>query len=416
MDSNTKWEELFKKYLQNGCTDEEIEILMLHLDEQYLQEKSLNELVDLNNSDKSFSEDLFKDKVLRITEHVEERLLQEILSKRTDKVIPNAVRPRLIKLYWAAALILFCLSFSGLYVFYNLNSRSKVFVKNEENIFTEKKTLLKLSDGRLIDLETVNIGESISEVGYFIKRNLDGAFVYLADPTQQAVLNSNAFTLLNRIDIPSGKQVHFILPDGSNVWLNAQSSLEFPVNFPKNERFVELTGEGYFEVVKDAKKPFRVYTDLKDNNRQLIEVYGTRFNVCAYTANKGIQTSLLEGSVSVSLASEDKVPDLTTQEMLKPMEQAMVFQNEIKVSASEADEAVSWVKGYFHFNETPLESILGRLSRWYDVEFIYAKDMIDLNYSGTLPKNIPLSKVLELLQTNNKVHFLMEGRRVRVLN
>lgn len=414
MDTNNQWEALFTKYLQNRCSDEEFEILFSHLDESYLQNKSLDELIQLTTVETPLSQELFKNKVLRITEAVEEKLFQEIQVEKADEVFVKHRKRRFTPVYWAAAILLFCFTFSGLYLFYHRDYPAAQGVSNRDSLIAQKKAFITLSDGQAIDLESLQLGESIKDVGFLIQRNLDGAFVYLRDLSQPLKRNYNK--LYNRIDIASGKQLHFILADGSNVWLNAHSSLQYPVHFSNKERFVELKGEGYFEVVKDTEKPFRVYTALHNHDRQLLEVHGTRFNVCAYESNNGIQTSLLEGSVSISLASENKVPDYTTKRMLKPMDQALVQRGNIKIGHSEIDETISWVKGFFHFNETSLESILGRLSRWYDVEFIYSKDLLDLNYSGTLPKNLPLKRVLQLLETNNKVHFVMEGRRVRVLN
>lgn len=416
VDTNHEWEELFKKYVQNKCSNAELDTLIQQLDEQYLSRKSFDELLQLTNCDAPLSQEIFRDKVLRITSAVEEKLFPQIQSNAIEETRPKQLRARSFSWYWAAAILLCCFSFSGLYLFYKMDHTPEVNISNRDTLIAQKKVFITLSNGQAVDLESLELGESIKEVGYLIQRNIAGAYVYLKDPNQPENSLTNAAILANRIDIPSGKQAQFILPDGSSVWLNTQSSLTYPLNFSSKERLVELKGEGYFEVAKDPRRPFRVYSALEDREWQLLEVYGTRFNVCAYESNEAIQTHLLEGSVSISLAAADKVPDPSTMRMLKPMEQALVRHGDINITRAEAEDPTSWVKGYFHFNETSLESILGRISRWYDVEFIYSKDMINLSYSGTLPKSLPLKRVLALLEINNKVQFVMEGRRVRVLN
>ncbi len=140
--------------------------------------------------------------------------------------------------------------------------------------------------------------------------------------------------------------------------------LRFPVTFTGNDRVVELEGEGYFEVAKDAARPFSVRT-----NRADVQVLGTHFNVCSY-AGEDWKTTLLEGQVAVKQHA--------AQALLKPGNQAILFsQNEKLNMVPEADvnEAIAWKEGYFQFNDATVPAIMQQVSRWYDVDIVY-KDTV----------------------------------------
>src|SRR5690606_29124747 len=159
---------------------------------------------------------------------------------------------------------------------------------------------------------------------------------------------------------PRGGQFQVMLPDGSKVWLNAASSLRFPTAFTGKERNVEMTGEAYFEIVKDAKKPFKVSV-----NDMTIEVLGTHFNVNAYTDEKKMATTLLEGAVRLTKGTEKMA--------LKPGEQAQWASggNSFGITHPELDQVVAWKNGYFRFNGDNIVDIMKQLSRWYDIDAVY---------------------------------------------
>jgi ferric-dicitrate binding protein FerR (iron transport regulator) len=189
------------------------------------------------------------------------------------------------------------------------------------------------------------------------------------------------------------------LPDGTKVILNAASSIKYPSSFlGAINRKVELTGEAYFEVAKDKVHPFLVYS-----KGQTVEVLGTHFNISAYPDDNLSKTTLLEGSVKIN------------NQLLKPNEQFIRSATTEQIVAVNTDEAVAWTQGYFMFNDEPLENILSRISRWYNVEIIYKNQEIKKKkFLGSITKYDQLSKTLNLLAKTKDVSFEITGNKVFV--
>ncbi|SEA36004.1 FecR family protein [Pedobacter hartonius] len=266
------------------------------------------------------------------------------------------------------------------------------------------KAILTLANGSKISLNDVHSGKIANQFGTSISKAKDGSLVYDRSTSADTRL------VYNSVETPKGGQYQIILEDGTKVWLNAASSLKYPLAFDGKERKVELNGEAYFEVAKNKSKPFRVVTD-----HQVVEVLGTHFDINSYTDEPFTRTSLLEGSVRVtSLASNAKV-------VIKPGQQSVLKSGSssavIAVKNIDIDEAVAWKNGYFMFDEEPLESILRKISRWYDVDVQYkgmdAKNQ--LYFSGTLSKYSNVSKVLKKLELTESVHFKVDGRTIVVM-
>src|SRR5690606_18957184 len=158
---------------------------------------------------------------------------------------------------------------------------------------------------------------------------------------------------------PRGGQYQTTLSDGTKVWLNAGSSLRYPLHFPTDKRVVTLEGEAFFEVSHDTKRPFTVR--VADTE---IEVLGTQFNVNSY---RNVTTTLVAGSV--------KIANDTGQQLLKPGQEARVEEH-ITVHAADIDKVTAWKNGYFHFKDDNMMEIMDQLARWYDV---------DVTYSGVAP-------------------------------
>jgi ferric-dicitrate binding protein FerR (iron transport regulator) len=158
------------------------------------------------------------------------------------------------------------------------------------------KATLTLADGTVIDLDKAAKGTIAKEGKTVVSKREDGQLEYQGSRSPLTTDNSPAFNMLST---PRGGQYQLLLPDGSKVWLNAASSIRFPTAFAGNERKVEITGEAYFEVAKDAKKPFRV--NFSSAGKQgTVEVLGTHFNINAYDDEDAMKTTLLEGSIRVS--------------------------------------------------------------------------------------------------------------------
>jgi ferric-dicitrate binding protein FerR (iron transport regulator) len=205
------------------------------------------------------------------------------------------------------------------------------------------------------------------------------------------------------------------LPDGSKVWLNAASSIRYPTTFAGDERKVELTGEAYFEVAKDPKKPFHVKTPTQD-----IEVLGTHFNVNAYEDEGATKTTLLEGKVrlvSGEWAAGSRKADMRSV-ILNPGQQAIAAINinaPIHVTDDiDLDQIMAWKNGWFEFDNTDIKTIMRQISRWYDVDIRYETKTNNETYGGRISRNLNLSSILKMLETYG-VHYRLEGKTVSII-
>jgi transmembrane sensor len=220
---------------------------------------------------------------------------------------------------------------------------------------------------------------------------------------------------------PRGGTYIVTLPDGTKVWLNADSKLEFPSKFGKNEqRIVRLSGEGYFEVAKvfvKSSNPLSLKGSLpggENRNQRVpfiviskgqeVEVLGTHFNISAYGDEVAVKTTLLEGSVKINKSI-----------LLKPGQQSISANNDIKIEEVDVNDAVDWKNGEFVFDKEPLEQILQKLARWYDVDITdLRKQKNNITFTGKMSRYDNISKVLSKLALTDEVNFKIEGRKVIV--
>ncbi|OQP57125.1 hypothetical protein A3860_11215 [Niastella vici] len=202
------------------------------------------------------------------------------------------------------------------------------------------------------------------------------------------------------LSTPRGGQYKLLLPDGTTVWLNAASSITYPTAFTGDSRKVKITGELYFEVAKDSKRPFHVMA-----NGMEVQVLGTHFNINAYDDEKDIKTTLLEGSVKVTRDAASVI--------LRPGEQTSVS-HKSKPSqpiSVQTEEVMAWKNGTFFFNRTPFSEVMRQLSRWYDVDVIYEKEIPTINFGGEMKRDLNLSQVLEGFDKMG-VQFRIEGKKL----
>ena len=200
--------------------------------------------------------------------------------------------------------------------------------------------------------------------------------------------------------VPRGGEYNLTLADGTNVWLNSDSKLEFPNTFVGDERRVKLAGEAYFEVAKNKAKPFRVEVD-----RVEVVVLGTSFNIHAY--DEAVKTTLVEGAVKLNVAGKAY--------SLSPGFEANVDQGGVKIVKSDVYEQIAWKDGRFVFREKRLEEVMSILSRWYDFEIFYQNAAVkDLHFTGNIPRHATINEVLKFLERTHLVHFSVVGRTVIV--
>jgi len=321
----------------------------------------------------------------------------EDLEKKSEVVTGSSMK------YWYMAAAAVFVTFTSVYI-YQAN-QNKFESANQYKVASivpgRSKAILTLSNGSKIILADSKNGEITNQSGTIITKK-DSQLVYQKSGSSAA--DKYAY---NAVETPKGGQYQLVLPDGTKVWLNAASSLRYPLAFQGNERKVELTGEAYFEVAKDKTRPFKVHS-----NNQVVEVLGTHFNINVYSNEPFVKTTLLEGSVKVTNSSTN------AQTIIRPGEQSIIQKtgnSAIKVKDVDIDEAVAWKNGYFMFNSEQLESVLRKISRWYDVDIQYQNEELKHQlFSGTLSKYLSVSQVLKKLELLQSVHFKTEGRKIIV--
>lgn len=260
------------------------------------------------------------------------------------------------------------------------------------------KAVLTLGNGSIVELDTLPPGNQIEEGNSKIIKTDSGKLAYISkEGDKQAEPDQ-----YNAITIPKGGQYRLALPDGTQVWLNSGSWIKFPVTFTGNERTVELKGEGYFEVRKDTSRPFHVKTGGAD-----IEVTGTHFNINAYEDEATVKTTLLEGSVKIML--------LNNIINLKPGEQASWgFDKKVTTSSDITEEdIVGWKNGLFSFHHADIMDVMKQVARWYDVTIQY-NGKIKNHFNASIERNIPVSRLLKLLEGTGDVEFEIKDKTIIV--
>lgn len=246
----------------------------------------------------------------------------------------------------------------------------------------KERAIIILGNGKRIDLEHLSLNQSIQTGDVIIKKDGKGQISYHDVKTGQISIQKNSMYT------PKGATYDLTLSDGTLVTLNADSKISYPTSFDNGDREVELQGEAYFHVQKTANKSkFIVKT-----RGQKIEVLGTRFNVNAYPETDRTQTTLEEGSVVVS--AQD-VPQSNLY--LKPNEQATLQHGTLNSRHIDLDEVLSWKKGQFYFNGNNTEEVMQQIARWYNIDITYRRSKSKEQYTGTIPSNLSLNKLIELL-------------------
>ena len=253
---------------------------------------------------------------------------------------------------------------------------------------------LTLDDGRTVALDSTAF-RSIGQLPEATVKVADRVLTYTrSDHAAPAEVKYNT------LEIPRGGEYALQLADGSRVWLNAETRLRYPVAFAGTERRVELTGEAYFEVSKDATRPFIVRANGVD-----VRVLGTSFNVAAYGAE--VVTTLVEGRVAVEAGSE--------RVTLEPDRQAVWDGERMEVRQVDASNYGLWRKGIFYFEDKRLEEILDALARWYGVEVFYVNpETKDMRFTVEIKRYENIDAILRRIAQTERVHFGVSGRTVTV--
>jgi len=257
------------------------------------------------------------------------------------------------------------------------------------------KAILILSDGRTIHLDSVDRGVIAQQGSVGVVKTGDGELAYHAMGPAEAGLTNTVMT-------PKGGQYRLTLPDGTRVWLNAASSITYPLSFAAGRK-VKITGEAYFDVATNKHQPFSVDVD----GRQEVVVLGTEFNVNAYKDEENIKTTLVDGSIKVKAADEV---------VLRRAEQAVQGgDRQLQVSRDvDIEQVTAWKNGIFNFNHSNLHTVMLQLARWYDLDIRYEHAGPERIFHGEVTRDLQLSQVLKLLETVD-IKFRLEGKTLIVL-
>lgn len=383
---------LLDRYIHNTCSAKELHELFQLLEDQQNNELLHQELKELwqNTGPGQYHTDAQWD-----------QLYQSMMREIPEEIRPTS-KKSFTRLAAAASLLLFI--FAGTFFYYqqkdSLSAVSAPIAVNSELAPGSNKAILTLSNGTKVALDDAVNGKVSGQAGIQITKTASGQLIYHVQ--NNSVSSKLSF---NTIETPRGGQYRLILSDGTKVWLNANSSLKYPISFSKTERLMELKGEAYFEVTKNKKAPFKVIS-----NNQVIEVLGTHFNINGYEDEPYIKTTLIEGAVRVSERANQAYV------VLKPGEQSRFHANRFEVKNVDTESAVAWKNGYFTFDKSTLESIMRQISRWYDVEVNYQdKKVKEQIFSGNISRFENASQVLAILELTGLVHFKVEGRRITAM-
>ena len=395
MSNTVHFRELTEKYLTNRLTSEERKELAQLINQPEYQD----ELETIYDEVFSAYDDSEVPSANR-TNHFIKRLKVKMLEASVNE---TAVVPGKRKFYyilrWAAAAVFISFLVVGTDFFMMLKKKEVPVLLSQAERFKndvapgQKGAILTLSNGKKIVLDSAGNG-ALTKDGNVAIFKKNGEVVY------KGVTAEN---LYNTMTTPKGRQYQVVLSDGTKVWLNAASSIHYPLVFTGNDRVVEITGEVYFEVAHRTSQLFKV--KLPDGSE--VQVLGTHFNINSYNDEDKIQTTLLQGSVKIVKSQMTR--------LLIPGQQAKLNKNgSIEIAQPNLEQVMAWKDGLFMFSHTDLKVIMRQLSRWYDVNIVYEGKVPEQFYDGDIPQDVNISSVLSGLEYTG-AHFKIEGRKITVM-
>jgi transmembrane sensor len=399
-------DKLFERYLNNQCSPAEVKELLRYFGEavDHDQMKSLIR----RHMEHQMTGDEATDS--RLQELVDEGFVK-IKNAISDNYIKAPVRTiPAYKTKWylvAASISMLLLASTVFYLFQQRKDTVDTAQKNSSAHHPDidpgrNNATLTLDNGTTIVLDSA-VNGILAQQGNADIQKINGQIAYRE--TNDAASSKPVY---NTVTTANGNQYQLVLTDGSKVWLNAASSIRFPATFTGNERKVDITGEVYFEVAKDATKPFKVSFKDKSGAPEEILVLGTHFNVNAYPDEPEIKTTLLEGSV--------RIKNTTGVKMLEPGQQARIKSGDIEVKkAVDIEQVIAWKNGYFVFDNTDVYTLMRQVSRWYNVEINFEGKVTGDGFSGKISRDVTLSKIIRVLEMND-VHIVADGRKITIGN
>lgn len=378
-----EFQDLLLKYFYKTASESERKALFHLLSKEEYREQAQAVIENLYDREWDALEDV---------DFNRQEVLNDILLSYPEKKIVNWRR---WSMYAASVLVIL-----GLYFFFQKDPTKEAMtelVQQPDIPAGGNKAVLTLGDGKQVVLDGLSEGAILQEGPIKITKSSDGQLTYSINPDKQLKVS------YNRVETPVGGFYQVVLPDGSHVWLNSKSSLRFPTAFTEDERRVELTGEGYFEVAKNPAKPFVVMTG---NTR--VQVLGTHFNVNSYTMRESVSTTVLEGKVAVGNGQ--------TQQHVTPGQQLQIFKDKRAILYQNVDlaQVVAWKDGYFCKKSIRLEDLMDEVERWYGVEVSYQEPIV-AEFVIRLRKDISLKELLTVLELTGEVKFNLTNKTLKVM-
>ncbi|MCF3111298.1 FecR domain-containing protein [Niabella sp. CC-SYL272] len=401
MDRQEDIQELFKKYVNNDISREEFLELLQHLSAEGCEEQ-LRAWVRNEWSTTAPDGDIFSVELEALLEGLDERLLGRLDGSVTRIPGNRQGSARSLRRKWwlaGAAIIMFLVI--GAVIWYTVSqsrhASQQAAVKAHDVNPGGNRAFLAIGNGQRVVLDS-NQAAVIVQNGAL--RYADGSLITSLSADSSHANGQPEFVVLTT---PPGGQYRLTLPDGTGVWVNASSSIRYPMRFTGARREVTLSGEAYFEVQKNPDMPFVVMS-----GGQELSVLGTRFNISAYPEDKRIVTTLAEGSVKI-------LPGVGSQpRLLVPGQQSVLKDGDLSVKKVEVGYYIAWKDGLFVFNRLPVQAILPQIERWYDVQFRYPASMERTLMWGTVSRNVMLSEILEVLTLNTGWKFTLQGKTVLI--
>lgn len=390
--SEITFEDLFKRYMSGMLNAGEIR-LFRSMALQPENKALLSQLLQEAFNDPAYAESADFD--------AGEMALEVMLKARQSEAIPvlHRTKPSIVARPWfkyaaAAAIFLLLLAVS-----WEWNNRKKTgtgtIAQASQSPRGTARPMLILGDGTRIALDSAANGAIAQQGSAQVIKLANGQLAY------KQFSQKNTGLVYNIMQTPTGCLYQLILPDGSHVWLNAASSIRYPTAFPEDKRMVEVSGEAYFDIAKDDRKPFIVTAKGMD-----VQVLGTSFNVMAYADEAAVKTTLVQGAVKIN-----------ADRILHPGEQAVLHHasGELSVNKPDMEEILGWKNGEFYFRNTDISTIMRQIARWYDIEIKYEGDMSGIELSGIVSRTAKISQLLKALELTKIVRFKTQGRTITVM-
>lgn len=385
---------LFQKFLAGRCSRPEAEQLLDH----FLSQEGEEEMVKLIQQE--LDKPVVGEELKPVNGFNPSHQLEALRQRIRHNTPSSGITVRFRWLPYAAAVLVAASIVIWLYLPSNTPSRHSAELSISQDPFDVapggNRAILTLDNSSTIRLsesqEGIVIGDGI--------RYEDGTPIY-----ENGIASSDAepYPQYATLSTPNGGTYHITLSDGTQIWLNAASSLRYPIKFSSQDRVVELEGEAYFSVAPNSIKPSRFKVMSQG---QEVEVLGTEFNISAYPGET-IKTTLVDGIVQLHLKNSNNIKSYD----LIPGQQATNHFSSINIEDVDVNRYIAWKTGMFYFKQTPFVELMNQIARWYDVEVVYKSNIPQDTFGGKIRRDVNLLTVLELLKSS-AIDYNIDGNRL----